>query len=158
MVVVVLWTTLSSAQLVEEIMVEPDKANDGETENTTNPTENGEEKISGQEAAPKKKTKKTNLEFSISRAVQWMKPEIDAAFEVEGSMSNADRIVQETSDKRNELESYLFDMRDKIYSYGSLLLIVMKRKRKSFPRLLKPLKIGYKRMVSMRVRLFMRRN
>ena len=49
-----------------------------------------------------------------------MKPEIDATFEVKGSMSNADRIVQETSDKRNELESYLFDMRDKIYSYGSL--------------------------------------
>ena len=133
MVVVVLWTTLSSAQLVEEIMVEPDKANDGETENTTNPTENGEEKISGQEAAPKKKTKKTNLEFSISRAVQWMKPEIDAAFEVEGSMSNADRIVQETSDKRNELESYLFDMRDKIYSYGSLFAYCNEEEKKKFP-------------------------
>ena len=61
MVVVVLWTTLSSAQLVEEIMVEPDKANDGETENTTNPTENGEEKISGQEAAPKKKNQKNKF-------------------------------------------------------------------------------------------------
>ena len=63
----VLWTTLSSAQLVEEIMVEPNKANNGETQNTTNPKENGEEKISGQEAAPKKKIKQKIRVFYFAR-------------------------------------------------------------------------------------------
>merc|ERR1712187_606807 len=36
------------------------------------------------------------------------------------NMSNSDRIVQETADKRNELESYIYDMRDKIISESHL--------------------------------------
>lgn len=35
-------------------------------------------------------------------------------------MANADRIVKETADMRNELESYVYDMRDKIISESSL--------------------------------------
>lgn len=130
-------TTLSSAQLVEEVTVEPEAPpNDAESSGAEKQAENGEEKKAVEETketGPKKKIKKTNLEFSISRSVQWMKPEIDAAFEVEVSMSNADRIVQETSDKRNELESYLYDMRDKVASYGSLFAYCNEEDKKNFP-------------------------
>merc|ERR1711862_382270 len=64
----------------------------------------------------KKKVKKTTLEYSINRPMEWSKSEFDAAYEAEVEMANSDRIVQETSDMRNELESYIYDMRDKINS------------------------------------------
>lgn len=75
------------------------------------------------EAAEKKKkikVKKTNLEFSSSRPMEWSKREIDSAFEAEVEMANTDRIVKETSDIRNELESYVYDIRDKIVSESQL--------------------------------------
>ena len=90
---------LSSAQMVEE--EESDEA-DGE----------GEEK--------KKKIKKTNLEVAVNRHVDWSQAEIDKAYEAEVAMANNDRIVQETSDMRNELESYIYDMRDKVSSDSQL--------------------------------------
>jgi heat shock protein 4 len=37
--------------------------------------------------------------------------------EVEAAMANADRIIIETSDRRNELESYIYAMRDKLDGY-----------------------------------------
>jgi len=64
----------------------------------------------------RKKLKRTNLTFEESRPIQWSKQELDEAYELEVNMSNSDRIVQETADKRNELESYIYDMRDKIVS------------------------------------------
>ena len=90
---------LSSAQMVEEI--EDDE-----------PAPEGEEK--------KKKIKKTNLEFTTVRPLAWTQAEIDKAFEAEVAMANADRVVRETSDMRNELESYIYDMRDKVNSDSHL--------------------------------------
>jgi len=90
---------LSSAQMVEEI----DDEGVPDTE-----AKEGDDK--------KKKLKKTNLEFTTVRPLDWTKPEIEKAFEAEVSMANADRVVRETSDMRNELESYIYDMRDKISS------------------------------------------
>ena len=69
-----------------------------------------------QKAEKKKKVKKTNLEFSQSRPLDWNKDEINKEFEAEVAMANVDRVVKETSDMRNELESYIYDMRDKITS------------------------------------------
>jgi len=68
----------------------------------------------------RKKLKRTNLTFEESRPIQWSKPEIDKAYELEVNMSNSDRIVKETADKRNELESYIYNMRDKIFSESHL--------------------------------------
>jgi len=62
----------------------------------------------------KKKIKKTNLEFSTARLLDWAQDEINAFNEKEVAMANNDRIVKETSDMRNELESYIYDMRDKV--------------------------------------------
>ncbi|KAI2495843.1 Hsp70 protein [Fragilaria crotonensis] len=80
--------TLSSGQMVEEI----------EDEEVLPDTEakEGEEK--------KKKIKKTLLEFTTYRPLDWTKTEIEKAFEAEVAMSNVDRVVRETSDQRNELE------------------------------------------------------
>jgi len=66
------------------------------------------------------KIKKTNLEFSESRLLDCTKAELEKAFETEVSMSNVDRIVRETSEMRNELEAYIYDMRDKIISESEL--------------------------------------
>ena len=100
--------TLSSAQMVEEI--EEEKTEGAETE---------EGKAA--ESEPKKpKMKKTNLEFTISRPLEWTEAEIEEQREVEVAMANADRVIRETSDARNELESYIYDMRDKIISDSQL--------------------------------------
>jgi len=100
---------LSSAQMVEEIEeeegVEVEKKEGGEDEPT-------QEK--------KKKVRKTNLEFTETRPLDWNREEINEAFEAEVEMANIDRIVQETSDMRNELESYIYDMRDRITSSSHL--------------------------------------
>jgi len=97
---------LSSAQMVEEI-------DDDETE--TKEVEGGGD-AEGETEEKKKKIKKTNLEFSINRPLDWTKDEINKAFEDEVAMANADRVVRETADMRNELESYIYDKRDKISS------------------------------------------
>mmetsp|Transcript_6400 Transcript_6400/g.8321 ORF Transcript_6400/g.8321 Transcript_6400/m.8321 type:complete len:814 (+) Transcript_6400:92-2533(+) len=105
---------LSSAQMVEEVESE-------ETE--------GGEKAEGEakegEEPKKKKITKTNLESSISRPYDWSTEEVNKYHEMEVAMANTDRIVTETADMRNELETYIYDMRDKINSesfygpYGS---------------------------------------
>jgi heat shock protein 4 len=102
--------TLSSAQMVEEIPDEEEKAEEGaEAAKTEEPKE------------PKKpKMKKTNLEFTTTRPIDWTEAEIQREIEVEVEMANADRVVRETSDARNELESYIYDMRDKIVSDSQL--------------------------------------
>lgn len=101
---------LSSAQMVEEIIEEePESAEKNEEgkEGETNDAEKSEKK---------KKIKKTLLEFTESRTMEWTKAEIEKEFEAEVAMTNADRIIRETADMRNELESYIYDMRDKIIS------------------------------------------
>jgi heat shock protein 4 len=94
---------LSSAQMVEEIdedeAVVPD-----------------ETKADADAVEKKKKIKKTNLEFTVSRPLSFTKEEINKAHECEVQMANNDRVIQETADKRNELESYIYGMRDKIAS------------------------------------------
>jgi heat shock protein 4 len=104
---------LSSAQMVEEI------ADEEEPESSdAAPLKDGEEA-----AAPenkKKKVKKTNLVFTTTRPLDWTEAEIQKAYQAELAMALKDKLVQETSDKRNELESYIYDMRDKIGSESAL--------------------------------------
>ena len=113
---------LSSAQMVEEI--------EGEDEAMK---EEGKE---GEEPKKKKTIKKTNLEFSVSRPLNWTKAEIEAAYEKEVAMANADRIHRETADKRNELESYIYDMRDKIISDSHLAPYATDDEKETFSSLL----------------------
>ena len=111
--------TLSSAQMVEEIPEpEPAPVEEGADAKAEEGAEaKAEEK---KEEVKKPKLKKTNLEFSIERPLDWTMTELQREIEVEVDMSNADRVVRETADARNELESYIYDMRDKIISESQL--------------------------------------
>lgn len=105
---------LSSAQMIEEIIddqVEKPEGKDEKDEETKEEGNKDEPKVE-----KKKKTKKTNLSYHEIRPLEWTKSELDAAFEKEVAMANIDRLVKETADMRNELESYVYDMRDKIGS------------------------------------------
>lgn len=64
--------------------------------------------------APKKKVySKVPLKVEPKTSA-WTKSEIDAAVLQEAQMANQDRVLRETADKRNELESYVYTMRDKL--------------------------------------------
>jgi len=96
---------LSTAQMVQEVQEEGEaKEEEGKDDN----------------AEKKKKVTKTNLEYTVTRPLEWTKDEINKFHEAEVEMANQDRIVRETADMRNELESYIYDMRDKIVSESQL--------------------------------------
>ena len=103
--------TLSSAQMVEE-----------EVEEEAKEAETKEGEGGGADAAVKQKKKitKTALEFTVSRPYDWTTEEVNTYHEIEVAMANTDRVVRETADMRNELESYIYDMRDKIISDSGL--------------------------------------
>jgi heat shock protein 4 len=109
---------LSSAQMVEEVEEEgaaeapPAAAEEGDAKKETAALP----AVGEEEKKTTKKIKKTNLEFKVTRPVDWTREEINKTYEAEVAMANTDRIVQETADKRNELESYIYDMRDKVSS------------------------------------------
>lgn len=103
---------MSTAQMVEDI------------------EEEGEAKE--EEGEKKKKIKKTNLEYTITRPLEWSKEEINMFHEAEVEMANQDRIVSETADMRNELESYIYDMRDKIVSESQLANFGTDQEKESF--------------------------
>lgn len=96
----------SSAQMVEEV-----------NEDQEMPDAESKEAADGEK---KKKVKKTTLDFTESRSFDWSETEINKLYEREVSMSNNDRVIKETADMRNELESYIYDMRDKIVSESHL--------------------------------------
>jgi len=100
---------LLSAQMIEEI--------EEEEEAEAAPAEGGGDEVKEEK---KKKIKKTNLEFSTKRPLDFTKDEVNKLFEAEVEMDNADRLVRETAHMRNELESYIYDMRDKISSESQL--------------------------------------
>ena len=91
--------------MVEEIIEEEPAAEEGAEAKVAE--EGGEAKGEDKpKEAKKAKLKKTNLEFSIVRPLDWTEAELQKEIEVEVEMANADRIVRETADARNELESY----------------------------------------------------
>ena len=110
---------LSSAQMVEDIE-EVEAAEEAAKEGGEIATEQKEGESTGDTEEKKKKVKKTNLEFTTVRPLDWSKEEINKAYEEEVTMANGDRIVRETADMRNELESYIYDKRDKITSESHL--------------------------------------
>jgi len=87
-------------------------------------------------AKTKTKLRKINLEFSIVRPLDWTNAELQKEIEVEVDMANADRIVRETADARNELESYIYDMRDKIISESQLAPYCTEAEKTAFSSLL----------------------
>lgn len=76
----------------------------------------GEEKKEDKDSAagtPKKRFRKTDLEVTVTSSGLSM-DEVKAGIELEASMAFEDRMIIETADKRNELETYIYAMRDKL--------------------------------------------
>merc|ERR1711924_211372 len=109
---------MSSAQMVEEIEEETTDENKGEESKDEKPAD--EKPADEKPVEKKKKVKRTNLQYKETKPLDWLDSEINKFNEIEVAMRNQDRIVQETSDMRNELESYIYDMRDKINSDSQL--------------------------------------
>lgn len=127
--------TLSSAQMVEEIVEEEKPAEEGGAESKA--PEGGEGDAAKEGGEKKKpKLKKTNLEFSIVRPLDWTPAEMQKENESEVEMENVDRVVRETADARNELESYIYDMRDKIISESQLMPYCTDQEKADFGKLL----------------------
>jgi len=61
---------------------------------------------------PKKKTRNTKLATELSNFNSLTEKEINLLFEEECQMANQDRITHETYERKNELESYIYDMRN----------------------------------------------
>jgi len=87
------------------------KESDEKTKEDTKTTE-----TTTTEEPKKKKYKKIDLamdgKFEYGMSVEELKSAIDK----EANMAHLDRIVQETSDRRNDLETYIYAMRDSIQS------------------------------------------
>jgi len=118
---------LSSAQMVEEYFEEDEKMEESkETKEDTSSTDKKKDESKEAEATDpkpvekKKKIKKTNLKFSEAREFEWSEASINEVHEVEVAMSNIDRIFAETGQIRNDLESYIYDLRDKISASSGL--------------------------------------
>jgi len=61
----------------------------------------------------KKKFKKVPHEW-MEDVMKMLKAAIDSAVMLEGKMRDVDKLIQETSDRRNDLESYIYAMRDSV--------------------------------------------
>merc|ERR1719488_436594 len=61
----------------------------------------------------KRKYKKTPLEVE-SQVARMTRQQLNACLETEAQMANQDRVIRETNDMRNELEAYIYKMRDEV--------------------------------------------
>lgn len=62
----------------------------------------------------KKKLKKTNVPFSEMVYDALSAADLDKAKEDEYKMAFQDRVMEETKDKKNAVEAYVYDMRNKV--------------------------------------------
>ncbi|KAI9110208.1 hypothetical protein K1719_018650 [Acacia pycnantha] len=64
--------------------------------------------------APKKKVKKTNIPFSQQVYGALAPADLQKAIEKEFEMALQDRVMEETKDRKNAVEAYVYDMRNKL--------------------------------------------
>jgi len=121
---------LQSAVIMEPIIEEEKKPEEKKPEENKNEVASEEKKEGTSEekkeganeekkdsveppAPPKKRFTKVPLQFECE-SFGLSEKAVKEALELEASMANEDRLITETADKRNELESYLYAMRDKL--------------------------------------------
>ena len=66
------------------------------------------------ETKTRKKARVSNLKFDSVITKGFSEKEMAKYFEDEATMFNHDRLIRETYEKKNELESYIYDMRQKL--------------------------------------------
>jgi heat shock protein 4 len=110
-----------SAQLLEDYyeevitpVTEPQTTQPNQTGTTTTQTPAQEQAQKDQDVKKKKKTKSTILKTDITPVSGYPIQLINKFFEEECQMAHQDKIIHETYDKKNELESYIYDMRGKL--------------------------------------------
>lgn len=98
-----------------------ENATNTNTNTNTNTSANNEpEKEKKEEPAAKfetktrKKTRATELKFESVVLKGFSEKELSTFFEEEAHMNNHDHLVRETYEKKNALESYIYDMRQKL--------------------------------------------
>merc|ERR1719217_2035707 len=113
---------VASAQLVQEVPdeeppKEDEKMDESKDEGKEEKAEEKEEaKEEAKEPEPtkkKRKYKKTPLEVE-SQVARMTRQQLNACLETEAQMANQDRVIRETNDMRNELEAYIYKMRDEV--------------------------------------------
>ena len=111
---------VASAQLVQEVPDEEPKEDEkmdggeGKEEKAEEKKEEAKEEAKEPEPTKKKrKYKKTPLEVESSVA-RMTRQQLNACLETEAQMANQDRVIRETNDMRNELEAYIYKMRDEV--------------------------------------------
>ncbi len=78
---------------------------------------NDDETANGKNAAPSKKKKFRKIGINVvANTPSLDKTQLDLAVENEVEMKHQDDVLQETANKRNELETYIYSTRDKIIS------------------------------------------
>lgn len=70
--------------------------------------------------APKKKVKKTNIPITEVVYGAMLPADVQKAVEKEFEMALQDRVMEETKDKKNAVEAYVYEMRNKV-SYTLVL-------------------------------------
>lgn len=96
---------ITGAQLMEELP----------PAETSESAEGKEAQEKAEDSTPKKRFKKVDLHVdSVSFGLT--RQQIKDTIELEAQMANEDRLIIETADRRNELESYIYAMRDKLDS------------------------------------------
>ena len=76
-----------------------------------------------QPEAPKKKVKKTNIPVSEHVYGGMAAGDVQKAVEKEFEMALQDRVMEETKDKKNAVEAYVYDMRNKVLLWLAIKLI-----------------------------------
>jgi heat shock protein 4 len=104
---------VSSAQYMQEEIIEGKTTEDHKTDDISTEIKEGESEV--KKEVPKTKYKAIELEV-VSTFFGQSKEQIKASLELEASMTFEDQLIVETSDRRNELEAYIYAMRDKIDS------------------------------------------
>lgn len=74
--------------------------------------------------APKKKVKKTSVAVSELVYGAMSPTDVQKAVEKEFEMALQDRVMEETKEKKNAVESYVYDMRNKVGEDLSLLTLL----------------------------------
>lgn len=98
--------SVSSSQLMQEIKEEEKPASDE--------AKDGDEKADDKPAEPKKKRFR-KVELTVEARVGGLSSaDVTAATEQELKMAHQDRIIEETFNKRNELESFVYEMRNHV--------------------------------------------
>jgi heat shock protein 4 len=99
---------LQSAQMLEEVAAEEPAPPAAEAKEGAEPAP-----VPSEDAPAKKRFRKTDLDVA-TEVFGLTKEDIKASLELEATMANEDRLIIETADKRNELETYIYAMRDKL--------------------------------------------